>query len=99
MSRIKQPFGRTNARVCFNNDEDRVWPVMWIDEERFALAHPTVAQGASVAARFTFAQAFTLTVPARAEIPTPRGQTFQLADMPPALMRMFRVVAGLPEHQ
>jgi hypothetical protein len=98
MPGTKQPLNRTRARVCFN-EEDRVWPVLWIDEERFALARPTIAQGASVAARFTFAQAFTLTIPARAEIPTSRGQTFQLTDMPPALLRMFRVVAGLPQQQ
>lgn len=77
------------TRVSFVGHE-REWPVLWIDDERFSLGAACAVQGATLDATLTFAQTYQMTIPVRAEIPTRSGQTFQVLDMPEALVHMFR---------
>jgi hypothetical protein len=86
-------FSRTHAKVSFAGQE-REWPVLWIDDERFSLGARCAAQGATLDATLTFAETYRMTIPVRAEIPTRAGQTFQVLDMPDTLAHTFRRLLG-----
>lgn len=85
-------YYQPKARVDFH-DGPRDVPVLWLDDDRFCVCASCVPDGRKVNATFTFGRTFELTIPACAEVAQDGQQTFQFAEMPRTLRRMFDTIA------